>query len=391
MLLKLALKNILGAGLRSWLSAFVISLALVAVVWNQGLLVGFDRQASQDMIDAEYGNGQFWQPAYDPLDPLTFEFAHGPVPAVLEPLVVEGRATAILVAQGSIYPNGRMRTVVLKGIDPAQKTVVIPSRALAGGTEDELPVLIGNRMARATGLKEGDSITIRWREPGGSFNALDGRVVALMATTVPTIDNNVLWLPLERLRMMTRLAGEATYIILGPTVGPPPEGPDGWIFKSQLELLQDIRRLYETKTIGRNVLFALLLLLGMLAVFDTQVLSIFRRRKEMGTLMALGFTRGMVIRLFTLEGVLLGVLAVILGALYGTPLLIYMQKVGFAVPQSMEGFGFALGETIFPAYGLGLILGTTAIVLAVTTVVSFLPTRRIAKLKPTDALRGRLS
>ena len=29
--------------------------------------------------------------------------------------------------------------------------------------------------------------------------------------------------------------------------------------------------------------------------------------------------------------------------------------------------------------------------LVVTTIVSFLPTRRIAKLKPTDALRGRLS
>jgi ABC-type lipoprotein release transport system permease subunit len=35
------------------------------------------------------------------------------------------------------------------------------------------------------------------------------------------------------------------------------------------------------------------------------------------------------------------------------------------------------------------VLGTTVLVLIVTTIVSFLPTRRIAKLKPTDALRGR--
>ena len=390
MLLKLAVKNILGAGLRSWLNAFVISLALVAVVWNQGILVGFDRQASQDMIAAEYGGGQFWQPAYDPFDPLTIESAHGPVPAALERLVAAGQATPIMVVQASIYPNGRMRTVVLKGIDPAQKTLVIPSQSLAGGADDELPVLIGNRMAKATGLKQGDTVTIRWREPGGSFNALDGRVVSLMTTTVPTVDNNILWVPLDRLRMMTRLEGEATYIVLGPKVSPP-QGADGWTFKSQFELLQDIRQLYEAKSIGRTILFVLLLMLGMLAVFDTQVLSIFRRRKEMGTLMALGFTRGMVIRLFTLEGALHGVLAVFLGALYGIPLLIYQQKVGFAVPQSMEGFGFALGDKIFPAFGAGLILGTTAIVLAVTTVVSFLPTRRIAKLKPTDALRGRLS
>jgi len=49
--------------------------------------------------------------------------------------------------------------------------------------------------------------------------------------------------------------------------------------------------------------------MALLAVFDTQVLAIFRRRKEMGTLMALGMTRWDIISLFTLEGSLLGILA----------------------------------------------------------------------------------
>jgi len=31
------------------------------------------------------------------------------------------------------------------------------------------------------------------------------------------------------------------------------------------------------------------------------------------------------------------------------------------------------------------------LVLIVTTIVSYLPTRRIAKLKPTDALRGKMT
>ena len=390
MLLKLAIKNILGAGLRSWLSAFVISLALVVVVWNQGLLIGFDRQSTKDMIDAEYGGGQVWHPAYDPFDPLTLDAAHGPVPAALERLVGESRAAAVLVAQASVYPSGRMRTVILKGIDPAQKTVVIPSASLAAETDDEIPVLIGQRMVKATGLHQGDSVTIRWREPGGSFNAQDGRVVAVMTTTDPNIDLNTLWVPLARLRAMTRLEGQATYVILSPAVAPPP-GVENWVFKPLDDLLRDIRELYRTKSIGRNIMFVLLLSLGMLAVFDTQVLSIFRRRKEMGTLMALGFTRGMVIRLFTLEGTLHGVLAAILAAIYGLPLLLYMQKAGFAVPPSTESFGFALGDKIFPVYGAGLILGTTLLVLVVTAVVSLLPTRKIAKLKATDALRGRFS
>ena len=65
---------------------------------------------------------------------------------------------------------------------------------------------------------------------------------------------------------------------------------------------RDIQELIADKTVGASILYAILLFLAMLAIFNTQVLSIFRRRHEMGTMMALGFTRGKVIGLFTLEG-----------------------------------------------------------------------------------------
>ena len=42
-------------------------------------------------------------------------------------------------------------------------------------------------------------------------------------------------------------------------------------------------------------------------------------------------------------------------------------------------------------YEEAAILATALLVLLVTTVVSFLPTRRIARLKPTDALRGKMA
>jgi ABC-type lipoprotein release transport system permease subunit len=144
-----------------------------------------------------------------------------------------------------------------------------------------------------------------------------------------------------------------------------------------------------SKTVGSSIVYTIFLLLAMLAIFDTQVLSIFHRRREIGTLMALGFTRARVIGLFTLEGMLNSVLAALVAAAYGIPLLTWIARTGWAMPGDMDSYGFAIGERIFPAYGAGLVIGTTALVLLVTTVVSFLPTRRIAKLKPTDALRGR--
>jgi len=67
------------------------------------------------------------------------------------------------------------------------------------------------------------------------------------------------------------------------------------------------------------------------------------------------------------------------------------MRLGMPMPASMDASGFPLGERLYPAYGAGLVAGTTALVFTVTTIVSYLPTRRIARLKPTDALRGRLT
>ena len=111
----------------------------------------------------------------------------------------------------------------------------------------------------------------------------------------------------------------------------------------------------------------------------------------MGTLMSMGMTRGKIIQLFTLEGAMHSVLAALVAAIYGIPLLLWSAKSGWAMPEAVDDFGMALGEALFPVYGTGLVVGTTILILVVTTIVSFLPTRRIAKLKPTDALRGKMT
>ena len=143
--------------------------------------------------------------------------------------------------------------------------------------------------------------------------------------------------------------------------------------------------------VWKSIFYLLLLAMALLAIFDTQMLSIFRRRKEMGTLMALGMSRPNVIGLFTLEGGLHGFLALAVGAVYGIPFLAWQAKYGFPLPDVTDDFGMAIGSALYPSYGLKLLVFTTLLVLGTVTFVSFLPTRKISKLKPTDALRGKLT
>ncbi len=386
---KLAVRNILGAGIRTWLNVIVLSFAFVAIITTQGLLEGMNEQAAQAMIDTQYGGGQYWHENYDPFDPLSLQDAHGVIPGDLKRMVDRGEATPLLIVKGNIYPNGRIRTILLKGISPAQSIITLPSHFLAQ-SNGEIPALIGSRMAKSTGLKVGDYVTMQWRDARGTFDAQDVQIVQVMKTTVQSIDNSQIWIPLQKLQQLAGMEDEATLVIINKTAQNA-TAVAGWNFKNPDYLLKDIRDMVQSKAIGSTIIYFILLFLAMLAIFDTQILSIFRRRKEMGTLMALGLTRGKVIQLFTLEGAMHGVLAALAAALYGIPLLAYFARIGWKLPSNTDSYGFAIGEKLFPTFSAGLVLGTTLLVLIITTIVSFLPTRKISKLKPTDALRGKLT
>jgi len=347
------------------------------------------KQGTRAMIEEEIAGGQYWHENYDPYDPLSYDESHGPIPEELRVLIKDIRATPILIRQAAIYPEGRVQTVLLKGIDPAQSILNIPTQRLAS-EGDTLPILIGKRMARTASLNLGDYLTIRWRDARGTFDAIEGRIVEIMDTKVPGIDKGNLWIPLKELEKMVGLENQATIVVVGKDVSGQKDLTD-WKFKDQKFLLSDINQVVRSKRITAGILYLILLFLAMIAIFDTQVLSIFKRRKEIGTLIALGMTRLQVIILFTLEGAMHGIIALGIAAIYGVPLILSFARGGMRIPEATENYGFALQDRIFPSYSPALVLGTIFLVMVTVTIVSFLPTRKISKLKPTDALKGKFA
>jgi ABC-type lipoprotein release transport system permease subunit len=386
--LKLAYRNLAGARLRTLLNVFVLSLSFVMIIWNKGLLSGWDKQARRDTINWEIGGGQYWHENYDPYDPFTLEDSHAKLSKTILDAEKKDYVTPLLITQATMYPQGRIQNVFLKGIDPEQTILELPSSYLNIDI-DEIPVCIGKRIAETNHLNVGDYFTIRWRDKYGTFDAAEAKIVHIFKTNVPAIDNGVLWIPLERLRTMLQMPGEASLLIISQEKESLGE-LDGWIFKDHYYLLTAIREMIEMKSIGGSIFYLILLLLAMLAIFDTQVLSIFRRQKEIGTHIALGMTQKQVVGLFTVEGAMHSVLAAILGAVYGIPLLGLQAVKGWTMPGGTDDYGLTIAETIYPAYSLALVLGTTLLVLITTTIVSYIPARRISKMKPTDAIRGKI-
>jgi len=387
--LKLAYRNLMGGKLRTVLNVLVLSFAYVIIIWQKGLINGWAVQAERDTQHWEIGGGQYWHEQYDPYDPFTIEDSHAPISESAQSAINKGTLTPILISQGSIYPDGRVQSVMIKGVDPNQTVTELPTSSLDVDI-DEIPAIIGANMAKNNKLSIGDYVTVRWRDTKGTFDAAEAKIVHIFKVDVPTVDNGILWIPIEKHREMIQLPNETTIFVTDKDAGS--IGTlSGFTFKNNDLLLQDFRDMIKMKNVGGYIMFLFLLSLALVAIFDTQVLSIFRRQKEIGTHVALGMTQGQVVKLFTIEGAMHAVLAAILGAIYGIPLLAWQAKAGYAMPvSSTEDFGMAIAEIIYPVYSIGLITATILIVFTVTTIVSYLPTRRISKLKPTDAIRGKI-
>jgi ABC-type lipoprotein release transport system permease subunit len=138
------------------------------------------------------------------------------------------------------------------------------------------------------------------------------------------------------------------------------------------------------------VIFIILLSIALLSIFDTQILSIFRRQKEIGTYVALGMTPRKVMGLFTLEGTMYSMLATFVSIVWGTPFLLWFAQVGYPMPVE-DDFGIALGDALMPVFKITSILTIIVVVVVFSSLISYLPARKIARQNMVLALRGKIN
>jgi ABC-type lipoprotein release transport system permease subunit len=388
LILKLAFKNIMGQGFRSWLNFFILSLVFVGIIALQGFYVGWEQQSRRNMKDWEIGKGQYQVAEYDVYDPFTYDKSHAVIPEELNALISKDEAVPVLLAPAVVYPGGRFRNTVVKGIPTDQSVLKLPSKSMVK-VDDFIPAIIGGTTATSLKLEKGDTITMRWRDVNGAFDAGDLKIVEIFQSTVPTVDANCIWIDFAQLQKMLAVPGEATLITLRNEIAP--ISLQGWVYRDLDFLFADFDAVMATETFGAVMMYVIFIVLAMIAIFDTQMLAIFRRRKEIGTLMALGMTRKRIIRLFVSEGAVYALGAIVVGLVYGVPLLYLTTKLGWNL-AGYEDMGMVGMEGIlYPEYPIWLYLLTGLIILGVTIFVSWIPSRRISKLKPTDALRGHFS
>ena len=382
----IANKNFYRQGLRAFLNVLVTALSIIALIFMLSLLNGFQAQATRNLVSTDVGGGHYRVPGFDILTPTEWEDITMPVPDVLGNLLAKDKAE-VLVQQGQLYPNRRLFPVQLRGIAMDQSLLSLPLAGLKSFEDkpgETIPAVVGVKMARKAHLKKGDTVVLKWRDKGGAVDARDILIVDVGDIINPRIDDGVVWLRLDHLRSMTDRDGEVSWVAVREYLGP----VQGFEFHGIEILMSDLLALLRQDRINSKILWGILMVLVCTSVFNTQILNIFKRQKEIGTLMALGMEPKRIVSIFTLEGVLGALWALVLAVVLGVPFFIWFHGVGFDVTHLSEA-SFPIRETIYPDYQPREILVSVSIVLALSIASAWVPVRKVTRLDPTLALRGR--
>lgn len=149
---------------------------------------------------------------------------------------------------------------------------------------------------------------------------------------------------------------------------------DSWI-KTNAQFFSAIA----AQTLSNNFIRFFVALTAALGIASVLVVSVVQKSGEIGILRAMGASRGQVLRLFLIEGALMGLVGSLCGSLLGLAFLDFWRGVARnpdGTPMFVVGFEPML--FVYAAAGATLI-GTLA---------AMIPARRAARLDPAVAIRG---
>ena len=277
------------------------------------------------------------------------------------------------------------RAVTMSGIEPDSyfKIVKVPDYIVAGeprlSSED---IIIGIELARDLGATVGDKLNVQ--AASGANRVLT--ITGLVDLGNKGANQRSAFAALRTAQSLLGMVGGVTTIDLtvadiyaAETIAQRIQAAnavkaDSWI-KTNAQFFTAVRAQETSNTLIRTFV-GMSVAFGIAAVL---VVSVIQRSKDIGILRAMGTSQGQILRVFLLQGGLLGFVGSLFGAAMGAGALAYWHSVARQADGS-ELFPLVLEQRLFI---LTALLATATGLLAATA-----PALRAAKLDPVVAIRG---
>ena len=291
-----------------------------------------------------------------------------------------------LALRGQAQKSITLMGVELDRYDPIVhlRSKVVAGRARLGPGE----AIIGVELAHDLGLRVGDRLTLATSATasGTAIGDDTARVTALVDLGVRELNRRTVIVPLRAAQSLVGLPGGATHIELAlrdvwaaPTLAAQlaqrwPYRVESWQ-DTNASLVSALNAQSISTGLIRAVVMVVVVVLGIASVL---VVSVVQKQREIGILRAMGATQGQVMRVFLLQGAIVGALGSVLGVLLALGLIAAFTT-------------FVRGSDGLPLFSISLAPGLALRIAALATVCGVLaavaPARRAAQLDPALAIR----
>ncbi len=263
---------------------------------------------------------------------------------------------------------------------------------------DKLLIHAPGRLADLVKVKQDGGVELT--QPEQVYLPDEFRITGCYSFGKYDFDKNIIFVGLEDADELFGLPWGAANVIYGWTDDPFSVEKIAAGLKKKLPLMQIMtwkqlnQQLLGVLNVEKNMMFFLLVFIVLVAAFsitNTLITVVYQKTREIGLLKALGASSAMVMRIFILQGLLVGIIGSVCGTLLGSAV-VYWRNDLMGIVAKITGQPLFPKEFYYfnelPAHivtGDIIFIVTTSILLC--TLGGIIPAWRAAKLDPAKALR----
>lgn len=310
--------------------------------------------------------------------------------------------------QAMVTGSGTVEGAVVNGIVPARETAVsiLPEHIIEGSLESLTPgsfgIVLGSGLARRLGVSVGDKVTLVLPEatvsPAGVMPRFKRFTVTGLFRVGAEIDASLAYVHLDDAAVLLRhphtaqaLRVKMHDLFAAPAVMQQLINAEGGAFYG-VDWTRTHGSLFQAVKMEKSMMTLLLLFIVGVAAFNivsSLVMVVTDKKGDIAILRTLGASPGEVMRIFMVQGLVIGVVGTLAGVLLGVALALTISDIVAAIEQAS---GAQLLEAYFVNFlpselQLADVLMVSAIAFTLSFAATIYPALRAAQIHPAEALR----
>jgi len=411
----LARKNLSRSKLRTSISIIAIAIAIISVTFARGLINGMIESTYQNHIYYKAGHVRVIDNEYE-LKERILSLNHS-----VDGFSGEGAsmmADKLKEVEGvtQVVPRIKFGAVVIQedelvrmlgwGIDPAEEIKftqidkdLSEGRMVQPGNRE---IVMGSGLMKKLNREVEDKVTLVYTTPYGSIKGSTLKIVGKIQSSLPLINDNVFYLPIEQAQEMLEMPGQVSELLLitpdyknAGSVLPALTKLFAQEDKSNKYILQiwdevgELVALFKIAINMYNFIYVFIIVLASFVLINTLIMIINERTREIGMMTALGLKSREILYLFVMEGVTIGAIGSFIGAILGGIITKMVSVTGIDYSAAMEGMSADLmfDPIFYPVFSLENLIFCFFLGVLVVTIACIIPASKAARLEPTEALR----